>query len=138
MSTNATTWFYATPETGRPYMITERLTHTFWANRLSDIYLQCVHAEPPYRAVGTWRDTEVEMEWEVKQYFILRTTSEQKALMTVCSEVLGFRPTLSYVDSNGHHTTEWIWDEDKKKSQGKSRLQEVQGNPAYQNVQKYR
>ncbi len=132
MSTNATTWFYAEPETGRPYMIGERLIQTFWANRLMDLYLECVQAEPPYQAVGQWRDQSMEMEWEVKQYFRLRTSRENRELMAVCSEILGFRPTVSYSDSDGHYVTEWYLGKDE----ARARIQEIQGNPVYTNVQK--
>lgn len=131
MATNATTWFYAEPETGRPYLITERLTHTFWTNRLYNIFLNCVHAEPPYKVVGQWEDVDVEMEWEVKHYFRLRTAKEEHGLITVCAEVLGFRPTLSYHDNDNHYVTEWFLE----KEQANDRLQQIQGNPAYSHIQ---
>lgn len=132
MATNATTWFYAEPETGHPYLITERLTHTFWANRLSDIYLQCVKAEPPYRVEGEWENVPVAMEWEVKKYFKLITDRDLKPVITVCSEVLGFRPTVSYMDTDDQYITEW------RVEGAAERLREVQGNPVYRNVQTYR
>ena len=132
MSTNATTWFYAEPETGRPYLITERVTHTFWANRLSGVYLNCVKADRPYRVEGTWDNMALAMDWEVRKYFRLEADKESKPLITVCSEVLGFRPTVSYTDSDGRHYTEWHVEGSK------DRLREVQGNPVYRNVKKYR
>lgn len=132
MSTNATTWFYSEPETNRPYYITERLTHTFWANRLSGIYLNCVKADAPYRVEGAWEGQDVAMEWEVRNFFRLISDRETKPLITVCSEVLGFRPTLSYVDGNDQFVTEWFLNKEH------DRLREVQGDPAYRNVKKYR
>lgn len=132
MATNATTWFYANPEKGRPYLITERLTHTFWANRLSGIYLSCIKAESPYKVVGDWRGVQVEMEWEPKAWFRLATSREDHGLITVCAEVLGFRPTVSYNNGEGQYVTEWYLD----KKQGKGRLQEIQGIPAYTHIQK--
>ncbi|PJF44615.1 MAG: hypothetical protein CUN55_03045 [Phototrophicales bacterium] len=127
MATNATTWFYQEPETGRPYMISERLTHTFWANRLSGIYFKCTNAEPPYQAVGEWRGITVEVEWEVKKWFALRTPQEERGLITVCSEILGFAPTLSYTDSEGRFITEWYLDE----TTAKARIQEIQRDTNY-------
>lgn len=132
MATNATTWFYQEPETGRPYFITERLTHTFWANRLSGIYLDCVRAEAPYRVEGTYNGGPIAMEWQVNDYFILESDHENKDVVTVCSEVLGFRPAVSYMDSDGIHVTEW------HVKGSADRLREVQGNPAFRNVKKYR
>ena len=132
MLTNATTWFYQEPETGRPYMISERVTHTFWANRLSGLYLRCVQAEAPYRVVGDWRGITIEMEWEVRQYLILRTPQEERGLITVCSEVLGFAPTISYTDGDNLFVTEWYADS----AAGNARQQEIQGNGSYTMVRR--
>jgi hypothetical protein len=132
MSTNATTWFYKEPETGRPYLITERVTHTFWANRLSGIYLTCIHAEPPYRVEGEWQGMHVEMEWEVGKRFILRTDREDTRLIAVCREVLGFKPTVGFIDSENRSVTEWYTNTDD----GRERLKALQGNPAYHNIHK--
>jgi hypothetical protein len=132
MSTNATTWFYSQPETGRPYLITERVTHTFWANRLSGVYFNCVKAEPPYRVESVWDGIQVAMEWEINKQFTLIADRESKPLITVCSEVLGFRPTVSYIDGDDKYITEW------HVKNSSERLREVQGNPAYRSVKKYR
>lgn len=132
MSTNATTWFYSEPEAGRPYLISERVTHTFWANRLNDIYFTCVEAASPYKTVGIWRGIEVAVEWEPKHWLRLVTSREDHGLITVCAEILGFRPTFSYNNGAGGYVTEWYLD----KGKGKTRLQEVQGNPAYTHVRR--
>lgn len=130
MSTNATTWFYKTPETDRPYLIGERLTQTFWVNRLSDIYLTCVKADAPFRVIGEWRTLQVEMEWEPKQWFRLITDAENAELIVVCRYVLGFRPSLSFRNPDGKYVVEWYTD----KQIGKTRINELQGNPAYQAI----
>lgn len=132
MATNATTWFYHEPETGRPYMITERVTHTFWANRLSGIYLKCTHAEAPYKVEGDWRGINIEMEWEVKHRFALRTPQEERGLVMVCSEILGIAPSVSYTDADGRFITEWFVDE----TEANNRIQEVQGNANYTMVRR--
>jgi hypothetical protein len=127
MSTNATTWFYHEPETGRPYLIAERVTHTFWGNRLSSIYFKCLRAESPYLVAGEWRGIRVEIEWEVKHYLRLRTPHEERGLITVCSEIVGLKPTLSFTDETAHFITEWFLDADA----GRTRIQEVQGIGSY-------
>ncbi|MCB9436856.1 MAG: hypothetical protein H6673_07650 [Anaerolineales bacterium] len=131
MATNATTWFYGEPEKGRPYLIGERLTHTFWANRLADIYLRCTQADGPFKVEGEWRGIRVEMEWEPKKYFKLLTSQEDQGLMAVCAEVLGFRPSMSYV-SDRKHVVEWYPNRDE----ALARLKEIQGQPGYTNVRK--
>lgn len=130
MATNATTWFYNEPETGRPYLITERLTHTFWANRLSDIYLSCVQAQSPYRVTGIWNQTNIEMEWEVNKRFTLVADKESPELIHVCAEVLGFRPTVSFRRDDHKYVAEWY----TQKEVGKARINQLQGNPAYHSI----
>jgi hypothetical protein len=92
-----------------------------------------VKADSPYRVEGTWEKMRLTMEWEVRKYFVLEADKESKPLITVCSEVLGFRPTVSYTDGDGKHYTEWHMG-----GSHAERLREVQGNPAYRSVKKYR
>lgn len=133
MATNATTWFYAEPETGRPYLIAERVNQTFWMNRMNDIYFTCVSAEPPYRLVGKWQNrVDVEIEFEIKKVFILRMSEESLPFIRGCSEILGFDPTVSYMDSDKRYVTEWYAQDADR------RLKEVQGNPTFQNIKRYK
>lgn len=138
MATNATTWFYREPETGRPYLIAERVNHSFWNNRITHVAFECVNAEPPYRLVGVWGydDIEVEIEYEINRVFILRMmaeeTKETKAFVIGCREILGFKPTVSYTDADGRFVTEWYVTDTER------RLQEVQGNPSFKNVRRYK
>lgn len=132
MATNATTWFYKEPEKGRPYFISERVTHTFWANRLSDVYFTCTHAESPYKVEGVWQGIKVELEWEVGKHFVLRSDKADEGLIVVCAEVLGFKPAVTYTDGDGDSVTEWF----TKAAEGKERLKTLQGNPAYKNVRR--
>lgn len=131
MAANATTWFYSDPEKGRPYIIAERVNHTFWTNRVNDIYFRCVHAESPYRLVGEWNGTNVEIEFEVGKVFILRMSKESTQFVNGCKEILGFEPTVSYTDSDGRFITEWYAKNAEK------RLREVQGNPSFQKIKRY-
>lgn len=133
MATNATTWFYAEPETGRPYLIAERVNHTFWTNRINDLFFTCVSAEAPYRLVAKWQDRiDVEIEFEIKKVFILRMSEESMPFIRGCSEILGFDPTVSYTDSDKRFVTEWYAQDADR------RLKEVQGNPTFQNIKRYK
>ena len=132
MGTNATTWFYHEPETGRPYLIAERVNQTLWMNRISNLSVTCTRAEPPYRLEGMWGNVKVEFEYEVGNYFILRTSEESLPFIKGMKEVLGFPPTVSYRDADGWSVTEWY------ARGGDKRLQEVQGNPAFQSVKRYK
>jgi hypothetical protein len=132
MTTNATSWFYAEPETGRPYLISERINQTFWNNRVNGIYFTCVHAEAPYRLVGTWNDADVEIEFEPLKVFILRMSEDSDVFVRGVAEIMGFKPTVSYTDLDGRYITEWY------AADADSRLREVQGNPSFQNIKQYK
>jgi hypothetical protein len=132
MAANATTWFYKEPETGRPYLIAERVNHTFWTNRITDVYFTCVSAERPYRLTGVWNSINLELEFEPNAVFIMRMSDEHTRFVKGVAELLGFPPTVSYTDADQRHIIEWY-----AKDAGK-RLQEVQGNPSFQNVKLYK
>lgn len=133
MATNASTWFYKEPE-HRAYLIEERVNHTFWGNRIAALYLDCVRDEPPFRMEGEWRGMPVALEWVPNDYLTLTTRAEDdtEALIVGVKEILGFLPTISYVDPQGQLATEWHVKEIAE------RLREIQGNPNYRNVKRYK
>jgi hypothetical protein len=133
MATNASTWFYKEPE-HRPYLINERVNHTFWSNRMAAIHLDCTSAEPPFRMTGEWHAVPVEIEWVPNTYFKLSAGAQDdiSLLMIGVKEVLGFNPTISYVDPEGRQQVEWHVKEMDR------HIQEIQGNPNYRNIKTFK
>ncbi len=133
MATNASTWFYREPEHDA-YLLEERVNHTFWANRIYALYLDCTNAEPPFRMEGVWHDLPVTVEWVPNQYFTLTTQPGELADMLIVGvkEVLGFKPAISYVDPSGQLTVEWLVGD------AAERVQEIQGNPNYSQIRRYK
>lgn len=133
MVTNASTWFYSEPE-HNAYLIEERVNHTFWSNRITDVHLDCTNAEPPFRMVGEWRGLPVELEWEPKKYLTLTTkpVDQSNKLLIGVKEILGFNPTISYVDPGGNMIAEW------HATEVGERVQEIQGNPNYRQIKQYK
>ncbi len=133
MSTNASTWFYAEPE-HRAFFIEERVNQTFWSNRIGSIYLDCTSEQPPFKMNGEWTGMRVEMEWVPNAYLTLRTDPHENAEMLVIGikEILGFLPTISYVDVDGRLIVEWYI------KGAEQRIQEIQGNPKYRTVKRYK
>lgn len=132
MGTNATTWFYHEPETGRPYLISERVNQTLWMNRINNLSMTCTRAEPPYLLEGQWGSSKVQFEYEVGNVFILRMSEESLPFIKGMREILGFSPTVSYRDPDGTYVTEW------HARNAEKRLQEIQGNPGFQSVRRYK
>jgi hypothetical protein len=133
MATNASTWFYKEPE-HNSYLIEERVNHTFWSNRIAAIHLDCTNAEPPFRMVGVWHTIPLEIEWVPSQYLTLsaRGGDDVNRLIVGVREILGFTPTISYVDPDGRLKVEWHVKE------ADQRIREIQGNPNYHDIKRYK
>lgn len=131
MTTTAATWFYNDPEP-IPYYLEERVNQTFWQARLTNIWLKCTRAEPPYQMAGDWREVPVEIEWVPNQAFTLRVPQDSDSgdLVRSVSRVLALKPAFSYTDGQGQQVTEWHVDG------GAARWQEIQGKAAFGNLQR--
>jgi hypothetical protein len=129
MATNASTWFYNEPE-HRAYLLEERINHTFWSNRINGIYFDCVSENPPFKMVADWNVLTLTIEWIPNEYFTLTTKPSDAAekMIVGIKEILGFKPTIWYVDLEGDLVAEWHL------KGAAERLQEIQGNPKYSNV----
>jgi hypothetical protein len=132
MTTNSRTWFYNEPE-HRPYYIEERVNQTLWASRFGSIYLDCTHAESPFKMEGKWNGVSVTIEWVPNKWFTLRTDKEDSTLIRGFRQVLDFLPTLTYTEEDGTVVTEWHRGEEAAR-----RLQDVGGRPNYFNVKTYK
>ena len=133
MATNASTWFYSEPE-HNTYLIEERVNHTFWSNRIAAVYLDCTRAEPPFRVDGEWRGISIELEWVPNALLTLssKTRDDLSLLIVGVKEILGFNPTISYIDPEGYQRVEWYVKD------AESHIREIQGNPNYQNIKRYK
>jgi len=133
MATNASTWFYAEPE-HNAYLLEERVNHTLWTNRITGLSLDCLSAEPPFRMIGDWRGITVTIEWVPNEYFTLVAPPgpDADSLLVGLKEILGFAPTISYIDRDGNLMVEWVV------KQAEARVAEIQGNPNYQSIKRYK
>lgn len=133
MATNASTWFYSEPE-HKAYLIEERVNHTFWSNRITALHLACTHTEPPFRMEGEWRSLPLALEWVPGDYLTLITRSAEDItpLLVGIKEILGFSPTISYVDPEGNRVAQWYVNEVE------GRIQNIQGNPNFRQIKRYK
>lgn len=133
MSTNATTWFYAEPE-HNAYLLEERINHTFWANRIADVYFDTLSAEPPFKMTAIWRGQPITIEWVPKDTFTLIASpgADTDLLIVGIQEILGFLPTVSYVGPDGQMTAHWYF------SDAEARIQAIAGNPHYRSIKRYK
>ena len=132
MATDSRTWFYTTPQ-ARPYFIEERVNHTLWKNRLTNIHMVCTKADVPIQMEGRWHnEMPVAFEWQPGKYFTLRMGEESKEIIGVIRQILMMRPAFMYQDTDGMYVVEWHTDG------GESRWKEIQGKPQYQGARRLR
>jgi hypothetical protein len=131
MSANARTWFYTEPER-KAYFIEERVNQNLWANRLVDIYLDCVHAEPPFRMEGLWQGMNVSLEWEPNTWLRLTAEREEITLVKAIAQTLQLSPAFSYSEEGGHFVAEW-W-----RDGGEKAYEQVKGNPKFIGIKRYK
>ena len=124
MTTTALTWFYTKPE-NNAYALAERVRTTLWEARLGSVWLDTVRAEPPYLMSGRYHDARVEMEWEAGRWLSLRTAPPAPGLAQGLSQVLRFKPAMTYDNADGW--TVWEWHVDG----GDKRWQAIQGIPTF-------
>jgi hypothetical protein len=132
MATTSKTWFYSTPEP-RPYYIEERVNHTLWNNRIQGVYMSCTQAARPIKMEGSLNGMSMFFEWIPGKYFILKMGEERKDIIGAMRQILmGLVPSFAYQDVDGLYVIEWHLDEDE------TRWKEIQGNPAFQGLQRIR
>ncbi len=131
MTTTATAWFYREPE-HNAYALQERIRTHFWDERVGDIFLDTVRAEPPFEMQGEYNRTPVHMEWVPKKYMKLRLHAGSEALARILSRMLKLKPYLKYQDAEGRTIWEWYLNDDE----GHKRWQSVQGLPAYRHPER--
>jgi hypothetical protein len=98
------------------------------------VYLDCTRAEPPFRVDGEWRGVSIELEWVPNALLTLssKTRDDLSLLIVGVKEILGFNPTVSYIDPEGYQRVEWYVKD------AESHIREIQGNPNYQNIKRYK
>jgi hypothetical protein len=133
MTASSRTWFYSEPE-HRPYLIEERVNGNLWATRFGSIYLDCVHAEPPFAMEGKWNGIDIRIEWLPNNWFTMRTSREDKTLVTGFAQALQLLPVVSYTETDGTVVTEWHRDP----AMMANRLRDIQSSTHYTNVKTYK
>jgi hypothetical protein len=83
---------------------------------------------------GEWNGNTVSLEWTPNEQLILSTAPGEDAdlLIIALKEILGFVPTISYIDPDGTLQAEWFV------TQADERIQAIQGNPNFRNIKRYK
>ena len=123
----ATHWFYAERSLS-PGAIVENLRHDMWANGYYNIWLTLAKNEAPYILHGLYGQDKFEVEFEPRQFLMLRTAKENEWLIKAFTRALGMPPHFQYQDKQGQFVTEW------RMVNREARWSSMQGVPTFKNV----
>ncbi len=122
-------WFYGERRVS-PGASIEELRHELWAGGFYNVWLRLTKNEPPYTASGLYGTEAFELEFEPRQYVILRTAKENEWLLKGFTRTLGMKPHFQYQDKQGKLVTEW------RMSGLAARWSAMQGVPTYKNAKR--
>lgn len=129
MIDTANHWFYAQRRLS-PGAAIEDLRHELWAGGYYNVWLRLANTEPPYRVKGWYGVEAFELEFEPRQYVVIRAAQENEWLLKGMARTLGMKPHFQYQDKQGHFVTEW------RMAGREARWSAMQGVPIYKNVKR--
>jgi hypothetical protein len=124
-------WFYGNPG-ANAYDISEHVRRSLWFMGYRQAWFDCTQADPPYAGTLRWRDQELTVEWEPRQYLIVRLQRDDKDIVQGFSAILGFQPQFQYQDSDGRSVFEW------RRIGLKARAEELTGMAGVENLKQLR
>jgi len=99
-------WFFSNPGSNK-YDISEAVRRSFWFRGFGMAWFDATKADPPYVGQLEWRDQLMELEWEPRQFVILRLPQDDPAVVDGLTSLLGFKPAFRYQNAQGHTVVEW-------------------------------
>jgi hypothetical protein len=126
MIDTATHWFYGERQLS-PGATIEELRHELWAGGYYNVWLRLVKNDPPYVASGLYNAEKFELEFEPRQYVVIRANADNAWLIKGFTRVLGMKPHFQYQDRQGQFVTEW------RMGGREARWSAMQGVPTYKN-----
>ncbi len=122
-------WFYDHPG-ANAHDITEHVRRSLWIMGYRQAWFDCTEADPPYAGEMRWRDQVFPMEWQPRQYLIVRLARDDKEIVHAFSTLLGFRPQFGYEDESGRSVVEW------RRTGYAGRAEELASRPDVRNLKK--
>lgn len=99
-------WFFTPyPPTGS--VIENNLRLSFWKAGLARMWFTCVKATVPFECLGFWGDEEFSLEWEPKNYLLLKMSAPNRDLLTAFERVLKRKALAAYRADDGKVIVEW-------------------------------
>ena len=121
-------WFYAQRQL-TPGATVEKMRQDLWSYGFYNAWFTLTKKEPPYTASGLWGTDKIEIEFEPRQFLIIRLPKENEWVKTAFTRALGMAPHFWYQDKDGQ-VYEW------RMADRDGRWQAMQGLPAYKSLKR--
>lgn len=119
----STSWFFTQFPPSR-HGIENELRLAFWKAGYGEMWFSCTKDAPPYECVGHWHNQDFTIEWEPKNYLLLRMKEADDDLLDAFQRMIKHKALAAYKNGGGSVVVEWrVKDADM-------RLQELQTSGA--------
>ena len=95
-----TSWFFANVPASR-YAIENQVRWGFWRAGFGQVYLTCTKDQAPYTLEGRWGNKRFAIEWEPKNFLLLKLPSADDAVLQMCQRALGHKALAAYKTDAG-------------------------------------
>ena len=99
-------WFFTNFPLSRS-VIENELRLSFWRAGFGRMWFSCVKETAPFECQGEWGDTDFSMEWEPKNYLLLKMKTPNQDLLNAFERVLKHKALAAYKNGNGSVVVEW-------------------------------
>jgi hypothetical protein len=104
-SMSANSWFFTEFPPARS-VIENDIRLAFWKSGYGKMYFVCVKDTAPLECTGEWGDTEFTIEWEPKNYLLLKMSAPNQKLLEAFENVLNHKALAAY-KKDGQVMVEW-------------------------------
>lgn len=99
-------WFSANYLPSRS-VIENDLRLAFWQAGFKGMWFSCTKATTPFECQGDWSGAAFSMEWEPKNYLLLKMKAPNQDLLAVFERVLAHKALAAYKNIEGSVVVEW-------------------------------
>jgi hypothetical protein len=116
-------WFLAEPVPARS-VIENDLRLSFWKSGLAAVWFTCTKSSSPFECTGYWGEKDFSLEWEPRNYLLLKMKAPNQDVLLAFERVLGHKALAAYRNGGGNVIVEW------RVKHADARFEELQGQSA--------
>ncbi|MBI3536674.1 MAG: hypothetical protein HY070_03795 [Chloroflexi bacterium] len=88
------------------HAIENELRLALWSTGFSQVWITCTKAESPFECQGLWHDQSFQVEWEPRQYVLLKMPEPNQNVLEAFEKILKHRALAAY-KQDGAVVVEW-------------------------------